>query len=103
MTSPRDILKLFHLVISDYPAKFCDHRPFGRGDIKLSVCHVTSHDHVVRGSCDIMGEFCSLSHNPVKFDGNRLCRIRDIKLVNCHVTLRDDVVKVSCDIVDEFP
>ena len=30
-----------YLVISDYPAKFRDHRPFGRGDIKLSVCHMT--------------------------------------------------------------
>ena len=28
---------------------------------KLSICHVTSHDYVVRGSCEIMGsEFCSL-------------------------------------------
>ena len=51
----------FYLVISDYPAKFCDHRPFGRGDIKLSICRETSHDHVVRESCDIMGsELCSL-------------------------------------------
>ena len=47
------------LVISDYPAKFGDHIPFGRRDIKLSICHVTSCDHVVRGSCDIMGELSS--------------------------------------------
>ena len=36
---------------------FGDHKPFGRGDIKLSICHVTSCDHVGRGSCGIMGEF----------------------------------------------
>ena len=47
------------LVISDYPAEFGDHRPFGRGDIKLSIFHITSRDHVVRGSYDIMGEFSS--------------------------------------------
>ena len=42
-------------VISVYPAKFGDHRPFGRGDVKVSICQVTSRDHVVRGSDDIMG------------------------------------------------
>ena len=49
-----------YLIISNNPAKFRDHRPFGRGNIKFSICHVTLHNHLVRGSCDIMGEFCSL-------------------------------------------
>ena len=49
----------FYFVISDFPAKFRDHRPFREGDVKLSICHVTSQDHEVKGSCDIMGEFCS--------------------------------------------
>ena len=44
-------------VISDYPAKFGDHSSFGREDINLLVFHVTPRDHVVRGLCDIMGEF----------------------------------------------
>ena len=34
-------------------------------DIKLSIGHVTSHDHVVRRSCDIIGEFCSLEVTPL--------------------------------------
>ena len=49
----------FYLVISDFPAKFRDHTSFRKGDVKLSICHVTSHDHVIKRSCDIMGDFCS--------------------------------------------
>ena len=52
-------LKVIFIVINDYPTKFLYHRHF---DIKLSIHHVSSHDHVVRGSNDIMGEF-----RPVKF------------------------------------
>ena len=28
-------------------------------DIKLSICHLTSFDHMIRASYDIMGEFFS--------------------------------------------
>ena len=55
-----------HGIMDEFPSsyvttlqKFGDHRLCGRGDIKLSFCHVTSHDYVVRGSCDIMGELPS--------------------------------------------
>ena len=51
-----DIMGEF-FVISDYTAKFGDHSSFGREDINLLVFHVTPLDHVVRGLCDIMGEF----------------------------------------------
>ena len=68
------------VVISDYPAKLEDHRPFGTGDIKVSISHVSSRDHIVRGSGDIMGEF------PVKFGGHRIFGIEDIKFLICHVT-----------------
>ena len=44
------------LVISEYHANFDGHRPFGRGEIKLSICHVTSQNCGARRSCDIMGE-----------------------------------------------
>ena len=47
-------------MINDYPAKFGDPRPFGRGDIKLSICHVTLRDHVLSGLCGIMSG-CLLS------------------------------------------
>ena len=48
----------FSLVISDYRGKFGDHKRFGRGDIKLSIYHVTSRDHVLRGSRGIISELC---------------------------------------------
>ena len=88
------------LVISDYPANVGDHRPFGRGDIKLSVCHVTSRDHIVRKSCDIMGEF--ISHCPINFGGHRLCGLRDIKLLIWQLSSRGHVIKRSCGVVGEF-
>ena len=44
------------LIISDYPEKFSDHIPFGRGDVKLLIRHVTSRYHVLRDSYDIMGK-----------------------------------------------
>ena len=50
---------LVSLIISDNPANFGHHRPFGRGDTKVSIWHVTSCDHMVRGSGDIIGEFLS--------------------------------------------
>ena len=37
------------LIIRDYTPKFDDYRPCGRGNIKLSLCHVPSRDDVVRG------------------------------------------------------
>ena len=54
------------IIISDYPAMFGDQRPCGRGDRKLSICYVTSNDHVVRGSCEIMESFPQISHYHVK-------------------------------------
>ena len=59
------------LVISNYPASLGDHRPFGRGNIKLSICRVTSRDHMVRGSYDIMGEIFIISNHSAKFSGHR--------------------------------
>ena len=47
------------LIISHCPVKFGGLRFYGIGDIKLLICHVTSRDLVVRGSCDIMDEFSS--------------------------------------------
>ena len=75
------------LVISEYHANFDGHRPFGRGEIKLSICHVTSHNRGTRRSCDIMGEITlSQVAPPVKFGGHRVCGIGDIKRLICHMT-----------------
>ena len=40
---------------SHHPAKFSGHRHCGSGDITVLVCHMTLHDHVVKGLCDLMG------------------------------------------------
>ena len=65
LTCPRGQRVTWHCkrvftITSDYPAKFGDHRSCGRGNIKLSICHVIPIDQVVRRLCDIMGEFPSL-------------------------------------------
>ena len=83
-------------MISEYHANFNDHRSLGRGDIKLSICHVTSLNRVARGSCNIMGGF-------LKFGGYSLCEIGDIKHLICHVTSCDNVIRGSCDIMGGFP
>ena len=45
------------LTKSPQPPILGGHRPCRRGDIKVSICHVTSRDHVIRESSDIMDEF----------------------------------------------
>ena len=47
------------LTKSPQPPILGGHRPCRRGDIKVSICHVTSRDHVIRESSDIMDEFPS--------------------------------------------
>ena len=37
-----------------HPAKFSCHRHSDMGDIMALVYHVTSQDHVIKGSCDFM-------------------------------------------------
>ena len=48
------------LIINHHSDKFVGHWLCKRGYILLLICHVTSCDHVVRGSSDIMGELTSL-------------------------------------------
>ena len=66
------------LVISYYPLKFGGYRLCGIGDIKRLICHVTSRDNVIRGSCDIIGVFPSSQAEPAMFYGCRPCRRGDI-------------------------
>ena len=47
-------------IINDHSAKFGGHWTCRGGDILFLICHVTSCDHEVRGSCDVMGKFPSL-------------------------------------------
>ena len=87
-----------YLIISDYPAKFADYRPFIRGDIKLSVCHVTSRDYLVRGSCNII-RWVSAIISPAKFWCHRPYRRGDILFLTDHVTSCDQVVNEFCGIM----
>ena len=51
-----DHVKIWVCMVS----KFGGYRPYRRGDILFFIWHVTSSDHMLGGSCDIMGEFPSL-------------------------------------------
>ena len=42
-----------------YLAKFGDHRHSDGGDIVVLVSHMISEDHVIKGSCDIIGRSIS--------------------------------------------
>ena len=46
----------FAFIVSQHPAKFGGHRLCRRGDILFFICHLTSCDHMVGGSCNIMCE-----------------------------------------------
>ena len=54
-----------HLVVSQNPDKFSDHRFYESGDLMFSICHVTSHDHMLKGLCVFMGG--SPSHYAITF------------------------------------
>ena len=43
------------LKVSHHSAKFCAQRDCGSGDMVL-IDHLISQDHVIKGSCDFMGE-----------------------------------------------
>ena len=48
-----------HLTLSHQLVMFCGPRPCQRGYIMLLICHVATHDLMVRGSCDSIGGFLS--------------------------------------------
>ena len=58
------------------------------GDLIISVCHVTSRDHVLKGPCNIMdGKLFTcfmVSHQPVKIGDNKHSGCEDMFLI-CHV------------------
>ena len=43
-------------MVSQHPAKFGSKRQCISGDVMVLVCHMTSQDHVIKESCDFMGE-----------------------------------------------
>ena len=71
-------------VISDYPAKFRDHRLFWKRKLfNLSRDLIWARGQRLMWYHGLV--LLIISHHPIKFGGNRLCEIRDIKLLNCHV------------------
>ena len=47
-------LAIFHCL-----AMFVDYRHCSSGDTIYLICHVTSQDHVIKGSCDLIGKSLS--------------------------------------------
>ena len=70
---------------------------------KFSICHVTSYDHVIRGSSDIMGEFLSIiSHHSAKFGDNSHSTREEISFLVCHVISGNYADTESSNIMGEF-
>ena len=78
------------LIICGYPAKVDNHRPCGRRDVKLSICHVTSRGQRVIWQHEWVPLI--ISHHPVKFGGHSFCGLGDIKLLIYHIIPHDHMV-----------
>ena len=71
LTSPRGQRATWNhgwvsIIIRNYPAKFCGHRPCRRRYILLLIGHATSHDHVINGFCGIHGSVSHPKSTPCK-------------------------------------
>ena len=94
----------FPFIISHHPAKFDGHRPCRIGDI-FFICHVTSYDHMVGGSCDIMVEFPSLQVTILPrlvVTGVMKWERGEILFLLCHVTSSEFVIRESRRIMGVF-
>ena len=87
-----------HLTISHQLAMFCRHRNCQKGYSSLLICHMNTHEHVVRGSCNSIIPL-TISHQPVMFIGRRSCKRGDIKFSICAVTALDQLIKGTSDII----
>ena len=88
------------LIISHSPVKFGGHKPCGIGDIKLLICRLTSRDHVVRGSCGIMGEFPSSQTTTLPNFAAIGFAEQEILFYIGHVTSRVHMVNGLCGIMN---
>ena len=57
------------LVLCHHPDKLCDHKHCEGGDKKFLICHVTSRQHMFKGSYEFMGG-STLSHDLAMFGGH---------------------------------
>ena len=81
---------------------------FAGGGIIYLICRVTSHDHLIEGSCEFIGEtyfmeLLKLRHHPTKFGGHMHCGIGDIIVLVYHVIWQDHVIKGSYDFIGRSP
>ena len=48
-------------MVTYQPAKFGDYMHCGSEDIVILVCHVILQDHVIKGTCDLIGRYNEFS------------------------------------------
>ena len=53
------------LTVSHHFAIFGGHWSSASGEIAFLICHMSSQDHMIKGSCDFMGENSSLYAIPL--------------------------------------
>ena len=89
-----------HQTVRPKTTLFGGHRPCKRGEIKFSICLVTSCDQrIIRhyGWVSLI-----INYHSAKLGGSRPCRRGDILFLICHVTSYDHVVTGWCDIMGKF-
>ena len=69
---------------------------------------MTSHDHLIKGSCEFIGEtyfmeLLKVTHHPTKFGGRMHCGIGDIIVLVYHVIWQEHVIKGSYDFIGRCP
>ena len=88
-----------------HTSPFCQvwwYRPCRRDDIKFSIWHVTSCDHVIRVMWFHFGLRLAIRQYNAKFCGHLSSRGTNISFLVCHVTSCDQVVKGTCDFMGTF-
>ena len=102
-TWPNDQRKIWHgkwnpLNLSLHHTKNDAYRSCEGGDITFLFCHMTSRDHMIKGTCDL-ADVDPSSHQYVKFDDYRSCGKSIITFLFYHVALFDHMI-TKCDLVN---
>ena len=58
------------ITVNYYLAKFQGHKQSGSG-IMISICHVISQNHVIKGLCDFIGGSPKVGYHPANFGSHR--------------------------------
>ena len=66
------------------------------------ACQVISQDHVIKESCDSVGN-SNVSYHPAKVGGHRHCANGDVMVLACHVISQDHRINGSCDFMGSSP